>query len=94
MHYFGERWGNPFDALRDYEFKRPYLEAGLEPPTQGGMSLREGLERFLQAKEKLIATAELTARSFQDYKAECKFILSVIDGARGITTLLPTDSHD
>ncbi len=91
MHYFGERWGNPFDALRDYEFKRPYLEAGLEPPTQGGMSLREGLERFLQAKEKLIATAELTARSFQDYKAECKFILGVIDGARGITTLLPND---
>jgi hypothetical protein len=44
MHYFGERWGDPYAALRDYDFKRPYLEAGIEPPTQGSMPLREGLD--------------------------------------------------
>ena len=91
MHYFGERWGSPYDALRDYDFKRPYLEAGLEPPTQGSMSLREALERFLLAKEKLVESGELTCRSFEDYKTQCKRILEEIDGARGITTLLPTD---
>lgn len=91
MHYFGDRWGDPYAALRDYEFKRPYLEAGLEPPKQCGMTLREGLERFLQAKEQLVAAGELTSRSFDDYRTQCKSILRVIDGSRGIATLLPTD---
>jgi integrase len=91
MHYFGKRNGSALKALQDYEFKRPYLEEGLDPPKQGGMSLLEALDKFLIAKEKRIKSGELTPRSFDDYKAICTKILTVFNGGRSVNGLLPTD---
>lgn len=91
-HYFGERWGDPYEALKDYEFKRPYLEAGEEPPRLGtGITLEEALDRFLDEKERSVSSGGLGQRSWDDYKAQCKAILVVISRHRPITSLLASD---
>ena len=62
-HYFGARWGDPYEALKDYEFKRPYFEAGEEPPRQGtGITLEEAFDRFLAEKLRQVSSGELGKR--------------------------------
>ncbi len=91
-HYFGTRWGDPYEALKDYEFKRPYLEAGEEPPRLGqGISLEEAFDKFLAAKKRKVESGELGNRSWDDYQKQCKAVLAVIGKYRPITSLLPSD---
>ena len=91
LHYFGKRNATKYEALRDYEAKRPYLEVGVEPPQFGGVRLEEALDRFLVAKEKRMKAAELSKRTFEEYKKQCERILVVISRQRNITSLLPSD---
>ncbi len=91
LHYFGKRNATKYEALRDYEFKRPYLEEGVEPPQAGGVRVEEALDRFLAAKNKRMQAGELTKRSYEDYRSQCHRIMAVISKQRNIASLLSSD---
>lgn len=92
MRYFGKKGGSLADALKDYEFKAPYYEAGLEPPKQlAGVTLLEALDKFLIAKREKVDQGDLAEVTFKDYQVQCKSILAVLGGGRNVNSILPSD---
>src|SRR5215468_6597138 len=69
LHYFGP-WDDPDGALAKYLEQKDALHAGRKPRQGGeGLTVKDLANHFLNAKKALVDAAELSPRSFADYKA-------------------------
>jgi integrase len=91
LHYFGP-WNDPEGALKKYLKQKDALHAGRKPrPDLEGTTVKELVNEFLDAKEASRDAGELTARSWQDYKAACDLIVSHFGKGRLVADLAPDD---
>jgi integrase len=91
MHYFGP-WSDPDAALTKYLEQRDSLHAGRKPRDESdGTTIKELCNQFLIAKRALVESAELTNRSWQDYKAACDLLVSNFRKSRLVADLDPED---
>src|SRR3954454_21042763 len=71
MHYFGS-WADPDAALAKYLDQRDDLHAGRTPRVKAdGLTVRELLNRFLTAKQRMVDTKEIASRTFEQYRDTC-----------------------
>src|SRR5277367_1660846 len=69
MHYFGP-WADPDAALTNYLDQKEALHAGRKPrPDAEALTVKDLVNRFLIAKKALVATGELSPRTWAEYKA-------------------------
>jgi integrase len=92
LHYFGP-WTDWQGALRRYLDEKDALYAGRTPGprSEGGPTIRELLNRFLGAKERLVEAGELTPRSFMDYQRTCDAIRDELGLDRLVANLTAED---
>jgi len=91
MHYFGP-WDNPDAALAKYLEQKDALHAGRKPrEATEGVTIKELVNQFLNAKRGLVESGELTNRSWQDYKAAGDLIVSHFGKGRLVADLDPDD---
>jgi integrase len=91
MHYFGP-WSDPDGALKKYLAEKDALHAGRKPREENeGVTLKDLCNQFLNAKQSLVNSGELTNRSWQDYKAACVLITSHFGKGRLVADLDPDD---
>jgi integrase len=91
MHYFGP-WDDPDGALKKYLAEKEALHAGRKPREENeGVTLKDLGNQFLNAKQSLVNSGELTNRSWQDYKAACDLIISHFGKNRLVSDLDPDD---
>lgn len=75
QHLFGKRWCSWKEALAEYNLMREDLEAGRVPEYDPhGITLREGLMRFLESRLARLNAGEITQRTYDDYYAECAMV--------------------
>src|SRR5438552_13688764 len=69
MHYFGP-WADTDGALAKYLSEKDALHAGWTPqPDAGAVTVKELANRFLNAKQALLDSGELSPRTWVEYKA-------------------------
>lgn len=92
LHYFGV-WENPDAALAEYLDRKDELQAGRTPHRKGndGLRVRDLLNRFLATKEDAVATGEITARTFRDYRPICERVAGVFGFNRLVDDLTAED---
>lgn len=89
--YFGP-WADPEGALRKYLEQKDDLHAGREPRiVSQGPTVEYAINAFLQAKESLVKSGELSHESWVNYRAVCKFIHSQVSLTRAVTDMQPAD---
>jgi integrase len=93
MYYFGP-WEDPDGALRKYDEQKEALHAGRKPRSAAGpdtLTVKEVVNAFLEAKQDLVDSGELSQRSWDDYKEACDLL--VRQGGRGrlVSDLGPDD---
>src|SRR5881392_2107694 len=68
LHYFGP-WADPDAALDKYLAQKDALHAGRKPrPETEGVTVKDVANEFLNAKQALVDTGELSPRTWADYK--------------------------
>ena len=68
MHYFGH-WDDPQGALAEYLDVKDDLLAGRTPSrTPDAFTVRDAVNHFLTAKQRLVESGELSSRTFSDYR--------------------------
>ena len=91
MHYFGT-WSDPDAALAKYLAEKDALHAGRKPRAQGeGLTVKELCNSFLNAKQALVDSGELTQRSWDDYRAACGLCVEHFGKSRLVADLDPDD---
>lgn len=93
VHYFGT-WNEPDQALLRYLAQKDDLLAGRRPRAdgdEGGVTVRELLNRFLTAKENQHRQGEITKRTFNDYHRTCGRLARVLGKTTLIEQLNPDD---
>ena len=69
MHYFGP-WADPDGALKKYLEQKDDLHAGRKPrPDPEALTVKDVANAFLNAKQALVDSGELSPRTWGDYKA-------------------------
>jgi integrase len=92
-HYFGP-WSDPDASLTKYLEQRDSLHAGRKPREAAGeLTVKVLCNQFLIAKDAMVQSGELTKRSWEDYKAGCRLIVSQWKG-RLVADLDPGDFAD
>jgi integrase len=91
LHYFG-KWDDPDAALKKYLEQKGALHAGRTPRDDAGaLTVFTLCGRFLTLKEQRVSTGELTQRSYEEYAAGCKLLISAFGRNRLVTDLHPDD---
>lgn len=92
MHYFGV-WSDPQAALDKYCEQRDDLQAGRTPRVQGdGLTIKYLCNAFLTAKQSMLDSAELSARTMQDYRYTCEGVVVPAFGkSRQVDSLTAAD---
>jgi integrase len=91
MHYFGP-WEDPDGALKKYLAEKDALHAGRKPrEVSAGVTVKDLCNQFLNAKQALVDSGELTLRSWRDYKAAADLIVSHLGKHRLVSDLGPDD---
>ncbi|MGH7172487.1 MAG: tyrosine-type recombinase/integrase [Gemmataceae bacterium] len=92
LHYFGS-WDDGWQAALDnYEKQKDALHAGRKPREQAeGTTVKELCNAFLNAKNALVESGELLARTWNDYKFACELIVSRFGKSRLVEDLGPDD---
>jgi integrase len=91
LYYFGP-WRDPQGALERYLDQRDDLYAGRQPRTdQGGITVRELCNRFLDAKRQKLETGELSELTWKDYQRTCRRLVEFIGPSRSVAHLGPDD---
>ena len=76
LHYFGA-WADPDGALAKYLAEKEALHAGRTPRAAAEeITVKELANAFLNAKQALVDSGELLARTWVDYKAACDLLVS------------------
>ena len=91
LHYFGP-WNDPDGALERYLAQKDALHAGRKP-REGveGLTVKKLCNKFLNAKQALVNSGELTRRSWDDYKAACELCVTHFGKTRLVDDLDPDD---
>lgn len=88
MEYFG-RWEDHAGALAEY--KRLYSDDHGTPSVKTYLSLYDGLNEFMVAKEDSKLAGTLSAISFRDYKQTCKSLIRHFGEEADISKFGPSD---
>jgi hypothetical protein len=89
--YFGP-WNNPDVALAKYLGAKEDLHAGRTPrPEPGALSLKDLANAFLNAKQAMVDTGELSPRTWDGYKSACDFLVKHLGKTRLVADLGPDD---
>jgi integrase len=91
MHYFGP-WEDPDGALKKYLDQKDDLHAGRTPrPTEGELTVRDLVNRFLTSKKLLADSGDITVRTFADYHASCERVVAAFGKNRLVADLAADD---
>lgn len=90
LYYFGT---DADAALRKYLDNRDAIQAGRAPETYNpdGCTLREAVNSFLTAKQRMVDAGELSPLTFADYHKTCERILSHFGKLRSLSSLGPRE---
>lgn len=89
--FFGP-WDDPQGALDKWLQQKDDLLAGREPRVTGdGLTVRSLVNQFLESKELMVNTGELTERSWEDYKLTGIKLVEVFGRTRLVSDLRPAD---
>ena len=89
--FFGP-WDDPDGALAKYNAEKDALLAGRKPREDTeGTTVKELCNKFLNAKQALVDSNELTRRSWQDYKGACELVIAEFGKTRLVADLDPDD---
>jgi integrase len=89
MYYFGV---DPDEALKKYTKERDDLQAGLTPRDRSGeLTVRDLANRFLDSKKALLATGELSPRTWGHYYTTCERIVGSFGKTRSVVDLTSED---
>src|SRR3954447_67504 len=87
MHYFGP-WNDPGGALKKYLEQKDALHAGRTPrPDTEGLTVKDLANHFLNAKQALVDTGELSPRSWTDYRTTADVLVKDFGRARLVADL-------
>jgi integrase len=91
IHYFGP-WDDPDGALTKYLEQKDALHAGRKPKEDTeGTTIKELCNRFLNVKQALVDTGELSPRTWTGYKQATDEIVSAFGKGRLVADLDPDD---
>lgn len=94
MHYFVP-WDNSDAALSKYLDKRDDLHSGRKPRVKtDGLTVRELLNRFMPAKQRLLDPKEIAPRSFDGYHETCRWVGEKFGLSRLATDLTAEDFEE
>ncbi len=91
IHYFGP-WSDPDGALKKYLEQKDDLHAGRKPRLAAdAVTVKDAANAFLNAKDALLETGELTQRSRDDYGEAAVLVVSHLGKGRLVADLDPQD---
>jgi hypothetical protein len=91
MYYFGP-WKDPHAALAKYLAVKDDRHAGRTPrPEPGDLTLKDLANAFLNAKQELVDSGELSPRTWDGYKSACDFLVKRLGKKRFVADLGPDD---
>src|SRR6516162_6538026 len=91
LHYFG-LWADPDAALKKYLEQKDALHAGRKPrPDADAVTVKDVANDFLNAKQALVDTGELSPRTWADYKLVCDLAVAHLGKSRRADDLGPDD---
>jgi integrase len=94
LHYFGP-WSDPDGALAKYLEQKDALHAGRKPREESeGATVKEMANRFLDAKEALVDTGELSPRTWAGYKQACDFLAKHLGKSRLVSDVGADDFEE
>src|SRR5260370_41566480 len=82
QHHFGS-WADPEAALAKYLAEKDDLHAGHKPRLDPeALTVKDVANAFLNSKQALVETGELSTRTWDDYKLVCDLVVSHLGKAR------------
>jgi integrase len=91
LHYFGP-WTDPDAALARYLEQKDALHAGRTPrPDPDAVTVKDLCNQFLNRKQQLVDSGELSPRTWTDYKDACDEIIAAFGKQRLLADLAPAD---
>jgi integrase len=91
IHYFGP-WSDPAGALDKYERQKEALHAGRKPRDEtDALTIKDAANAFLNAKNALVDSGELSPRTWADYKRVCDLLVANLGKQRLVSDLDPED---
>jgi integrase len=91
LYYFG-KWEEPDAALVRYLEQKDALHSGKKPrPDPAGTTIKDLCNLFLNQKQALVQTGELSLRTWTDYKLACDEIVGTLGKLRVLSDLGPDD---
>jgi integrase len=92
MYYFG-LWDDPGAALAKYREQADALHAGRtpRPDPDGGVTVKDACNAFLNHKKALVDTGELAPRTWGEYKATADLLVGAFGKQRLVADLGPDD---
>jgi integrase len=91
LHYFGP-WVDPDAALQSYLDQKDSLHAGRKPrPDPQALAVKELANEFLNAKQSMMNSGELSQRTWSDYKIATDLIVACFGKSRVVADLDPDD---
>src|SRR5579883_1824074 len=89
--YFGV-WSAPDAALKSYLEQKEDLHAGRKPrPDPSAVTVKDVANDFLNAKQALVDTGELSERTWADYKQVCDMVVAHLGKSRLAEDVGPDD---
>jgi hypothetical protein len=91
LHYFGP-WADADAALTKYLSEKDALHAGRKPRSDGeALTVKELANHFLNAKQALVDTGELSPRTWAEYKTTTDLLVKNFGKQRLVSYLDPED---
>jgi integrase len=91
LHYFGP-WADPDGALAKYLAEKDDLHAGRKPrKSTDGLTVKELVNGFLNAKQAQVDVGELSPLTWNDYKRTCDLLVKECGKQRIVADLGPDD---
>lgn len=96
LHTFGG-WSDPDGALAKYRHQVDALQAGREPdpmPSDGQLTMLDLVNEFLESKEKMVESGDLSKAMWFDYHRSCARLLEITGKTKVVEMLKPRDFDD
>ncbi len=91
LHYFGP-WSAPDAALKKYLDQKDALHAGRTPrPDPEALTVKDVANAFLNAKQALVGTGELSPRTWAGYRIAADELVAHVGKSRIVADLDPAD---
>jgi hypothetical protein len=91
LYYFGP-WSDPEGALKKYEEQKEALHSGKKTRADPeAFTIKELVNHFLNAKQALVDSGELSPRTWQDYKYTTDALIEGFGKNRLVIDLDPDD---